>query len=223
MTRKSNNSLPEPVSYLDKKREKWAAMEDRRIMKTRRNIKKTLIELLAEMPFEKITVSELCRRGETSRITFYNYYESKYALVEEMFGDYIREANEEYHRLQNLNNPENTAVRGYHNMLDCILNICVKNEGFFASATPERNPYLYSAFFRHTFASVDTYIRRHTSQIRPRHDARKVAALICSGLWGVVSECYADSSFSEEVRRDVHVLFQDILTSAVFEKTEGNP
>ena len=35
---------------------------DKRVVKTKRTIKRTLVELLATMPFEKITVTELCRR-----------------------------------------------------------------------------------------------------------------------------------------------------------------
>lgn len=49
-------------------------MADKRITKTKRNIKNTVIKLLSNTQFEKITVSELCRIGEISRITFYTYY-----------------------------------------------------------------------------------------------------------------------------------------------------
>lgn len=52
-------------------------MEDKRITKTKRNIKATLTALLQEMPFEKISVAEICRRGDISRITFYAHYEDK--------------------------------------------------------------------------------------------------------------------------------------------------
>ena len=69
-------------------------MEDKRIIKTRRNIKSTMIRILQTKPFEKITVSELCREGQISRITFYTYYDDKYALIDEMVADYIREAGE---------------------------------------------------------------------------------------------------------------------------------
>ena len=87
--------------------------EDKRVAKTKRNLKETMIELLQEMPFEKITVTELCRRGETSRITFYTYYEDKYALVNEMFADYIQEADQNYHDLQARNNPGGDGFIGY--------------------------------------------------------------------------------------------------------------
>lgn len=192
-------------------------MEDRRIVKTRRNIKATMIALLREQPFEKITVSELCRRGETSRITFYNYYESKYALAEEMFGDYVNEAVADYRRLQAENNPEGRALGGYHNMLECILDLYANNREFFSQATPERNPYLFSAFSRHIFASVEDYIRRHTAQIRPRYTPRETAALLCGGLWGVINECYAGGYPQETVRMRVRSMYQDILTSALFQ------
>ena len=79
-------------------------MEDRRIIKTKKTIKSTLIGILQEMPFEKITVTEICSRGIISRITFYTHYEDKYVLAEELFSDYIAEADDNYHRLQSLNN-----------------------------------------------------------------------------------------------------------------------
>ena len=66
-------------------------MEDRRIIKTKKTIKSTLIGILQEMPFEKITVTEICSRGIISRITFYTHYEDKYVLAEELFSDYIAE------------------------------------------------------------------------------------------------------------------------------------
>ena len=37
------------------------------------------------MPFEKITVTELCRAADVSRITFYTYYDDKYALADRLF------------------------------------------------------------------------------------------------------------------------------------------
>lgn len=40
------------------------------------------------MPFEKISVTEICNQGLVSRITFYAHYDDKYKLVEEMFADY---------------------------------------------------------------------------------------------------------------------------------------
>jgi DNA-directed RNA polymerase specialized sigma24 family protein len=50
--------------------------EDRRIRYTKQVIKDTLLQLLEKNHFAKITVTELCRRAEINRGTFYlHYYE----------------------------------------------------------------------------------------------------------------------------------------------------
>lgn len=191
-------------------------MEDKRVIKTKRNLKRTMIEMICDMPFEKITVSELCRLGETSRITFYTHYDDKYDLAEEIFGDYVKEAVTDYYRLQERNNPNRLALFGYYNMLDCILNLYSRNRRIFAMISSERNPYLYSAFYQHIFRNVYDYIIRHSTQMRPKYPSRQMAALICNGLWGVITECCTREGDFESVRGDIMSMFNDILQSGIF-------
>ena len=42
---------------------------------------KALLDLLAEMPFEKISLTDICRVSMVSRSTFYRYFEDKYDLL----------------------------------------------------------------------------------------------------------------------------------------------
>lgn len=191
-------------------------MQDKRVTKTKRNLKKTMIGMLGDMPFEKITVSELCRIGETSRITFYTHYDDKYDLIEEIFDDYVKEAVDDYYHLQEQNNPNRLALFGYYNMLDCILNLYSRNRTIFAMISSERNPYLYSAFYQHIFRSVYDYITRHSKQMRPKYPPRQMAALICNGLWGVITECCTHEGDFEAVRGDIMAMFNDILQSDIF-------
>ena len=58
--------------------------EDKRIKKTKKILKQTLIDLLENKTFDQITVKELCDKSETSRITFYTHYSDKYDLVEDI-------------------------------------------------------------------------------------------------------------------------------------------
>ena len=51
--------------------------EDKRIRKTKSHLRQTLVSMLDEKPFEKITVKELCAASETSRITFYTHFSDK--------------------------------------------------------------------------------------------------------------------------------------------------
>ena len=65
------------------------AKEDLRVVKTRKVIKQTFLEMRAEMPLEKIHIRELCKRALINKSTFYNHYEDVYALSEEMENDAI--------------------------------------------------------------------------------------------------------------------------------------
>ncbi len=48
--------------------------EDRRTKYTRRTIRDALMELLNTKPYSKITVTEICRKAEINRGTFYIHY-----------------------------------------------------------------------------------------------------------------------------------------------------
>lgn len=58
--------------------------EDLRVVKTIESIKENFGQLICEKPYEKITVKELCERARINKKTFYHYYETLDALVQEM-------------------------------------------------------------------------------------------------------------------------------------------
>ena len=124
---------------------------DKRVIRTKRTIKETLVKLLQKTQFEHITVKTICDEACTSRITFYNYYSDKYALVEEMFEDYMNEALADYYALQKENNKEKDDIKGYNNMLTAIINLVTNNRDFFEHTGTASNPYLYSGFYNYIY------------------------------------------------------------------------
>lgn len=54
---------------------------DLRVEKTYLALTNTFTQMLAEMPFEKIRVAELCERAMVRRATFYLHFEDKYAFL----------------------------------------------------------------------------------------------------------------------------------------------
>ena len=117
-------------------------MEDRMIIKTKKNLKATLIGMMSEIAFEQISITELCKRAEISRITFYSHYSDKYALVDDIFNDMLRIGTDIYHTKQEQENLENNLVIGYCNMLDSILEVYYDFFEFFQYTSPQKNPYL---------------------------------------------------------------------------------
>ena len=71
---------------------------DLRVVKTLKQIDQALLESLSEMPFEKITVDQLCQTAIINRSTFYKYYKSKYDLMEQ----YLKRTLNEFQKQMNV-------------------------------------------------------------------------------------------------------------------------
>jgi AcrR family transcriptional regulator len=54
---------------------------DRRVQYTKMFLRESLLELMKEKPIGKITPTELCRRADVNRNTFYAHYDSPEALL----------------------------------------------------------------------------------------------------------------------------------------------
>ena len=54
---------------------------DLRIIKTYDKLMHALCDMMQEMPFENITVFDLCERADIRRATFYKHFEDKYAFL----------------------------------------------------------------------------------------------------------------------------------------------
>lgn len=56
--------------------------EDLRVIRTRKLLCNALFELLEVMPYEKISVTDICNKALVHRATFYNHFEDKEQLLE---------------------------------------------------------------------------------------------------------------------------------------------
>ncbi len=63
--------------------------QDLRVIKTRRNIMESFLELLKEKPLEEISVTEICDRAQCSRNTFYLHFPYKEALYEKIVDSFV--------------------------------------------------------------------------------------------------------------------------------------
>ncbi len=64
---------------------------DPRLQRTDKLLEDTLIELTAERGFDRVTVRDITERAGVNRATFYRHFQDKYALVESIFEEAIRE------------------------------------------------------------------------------------------------------------------------------------
>lgn len=68
---------------------------DRRVIKTRLLLVNTMLDLLREKSFAKITVNDICEKAMISRSTFYAHFEDKYSLLNAAIDEIMRRLNAE--------------------------------------------------------------------------------------------------------------------------------
>lgn len=64
---------------------------DQRVQRSRRALREALLELLGEMPFDQITITELTARAQIGYTTYFRHYPSKEALLNDVASVLIRD------------------------------------------------------------------------------------------------------------------------------------
>lgn len=189
-------------------------MEDKRVRKTKKNLKQTLIALLEQKPFEQLSVTEICEAASSSRITFYTHYKDKYDLVEEIFRDMVELAAADFRALQEENNPAGELTASYCNLLDSILNLYNDKSYFFAHTAVNPDPYLTFVSYQYILSSVERYLDM-TAGTPFRYTNRETAAFLCNGLGGFIDACRADRRPIDETREKANALLRSIIASGI--------
>ncbi|WP_072524661.1 TetR/AcrR family transcriptional regulator [Clostridium sp. Marseille-P3244] len=196
-------------------------MEDRRIMKTKRSLKSAMIAMLAAEDFEHISVTELCRAAEISRITFYSHYNDKYALLDDIFNDMLRTGTEDYYRRQREGNPANGLAAGYVNMLDSILELYYDRFDFFQYTNPEKNPYLASRLYSIILETVEMHTTHVKQRLKLRYSPKKIAGFVCFGMLGFVNESHEEKIPLEQIKKEARMLLTDLLKSGILTENDS--
>ena len=195
-------------------------MEDRRITRTKRSLKAAMTEMLAREDFEHISITELCRRADISRITFYSHYNDKYALLDDIFEDMLQIGTEDYYRRQREYNPAGKLAAGYVNMLDAILELYYNRFDFFQHTNPEKNPYLASRFYSIVLETVERHTLHVEKRLSLKYSPKKIAGFVCFGMLGFVNESHEENTPLEIIRQEARVLLKDLIKSGILTEHE---
>lgn len=189
-------------------------MIDKRIRKTKKNLKETIIAMMADTPFEEITITKLCQQADISRITFYTHYSDKYALIDDIFQDMIQIGTEIYRKMQDENNPERNYVKSYCNVLHTLLELHYSYHDFFCHTKPEKNPYLASLYYSYILKTVENYTHhREREDISFKYSARKIAGFLCYGMVGFINESHTEHESLDKIKEEAAQLLTALLTS----------
>jgi AcrR family transcriptional regulator len=67
------------------------AVSDRRVRKTRRQLQRALVDLVADHPYEDLTIEAITERADVARATFYSHYKDKDTLLESVAAQLIED------------------------------------------------------------------------------------------------------------------------------------
>lgn len=92
---------------------------DKRVIKTKKNLYESLLQLMKENSFEEIKVSDICHNALTNRSTFYDHFSDKYDLLSSFINDLREELKTDLDKLEK----SNISSREYYlKMIELFLN-----------------------------------------------------------------------------------------------------
>ena len=102
-------------------------------IKTKKLIRSTFAELIKEnQELNKVTVSELVRRADINRGTFYNHYDSIYDVAEEVESEVIKVLFED--------NKDLNSINDIYNYLDNVITYLKENEDIYRLLLSSKEP-----------------------------------------------------------------------------------
>lgn len=190
---------------------------DKRIIKTRKNLKKALLKILEKKPFDKITVTEICDYADTSRITFYTHYNDKYDLLKDLFRngeDLIRDY---YYELQEKNNPEIDPLKSCQNLLTAFIRIFFQSYDFFHSSPIESNLDLVFLYYRFITDNITLFLEKHSDKLKTNFPKEELSAFLALGFFGYMHQANALEKSPEEFREKTQQLAKALVESDIFQ------
>lgn len=190
---------------------------DKRILKTKKALKESLMDLLKKKDFDSVKITEICENALVSRNTFYNYYADKYALLEECFADYEGIFLEEFDERQKKNNSGHDMEKSFLNLVDTFLD----TEEMTHSISVLSSFDLTAMYYRTMMNILEKYEGRYSNCISPEYDLKQLNSFLVLGFWGFI---HAVPKEEEAVTKEkTRKLIVDLLKSPIFQlqKTSG--
>lgn len=184
--------------------------------KTKKNLRETLASLLEEKPFHKITVTEICQRAHTSRITFYIHYSDKYNLLEDLFQSMYEEMMARFEELQESNPDKDDPAVSYQNLLDTTLEIYYRFRDLLQITAESRDDVLIHYYYFFLRKCVDQIALRHADTIQPRYPQKPMNSMLVIGLCAYVHTADEEGMSREEIRSSACDIISDLVNSNLY-------
>lgn len=180
--------------------------DDLRVIKTKKILYETLIELMKTKTFEEIKVSDICTKALINRSTFYAHYEDKYELLLEFINSLKEEFINELSKNKNILNTREYYLEMIRLFLDHIEN---KRDIYSAIMINNRNSIMMDILS--SVANNEVIKKMEASNISTRVPANIIAKFYLGGVLNLGIEWLRDTNkySKEEIIRYLEILLPE--------------
>lgn len=159
---------------------------DKRIIRTKKLIKRTMIELMQEKEVQNITVTDICNRADLNRGTFYTYHQDVFSLVSEIENEILDEVtkildNAAQSRLGN------SKIKERNLMVRQILECFSRHRDVIKIVFGDRGYITFQQKLKSLFITKFSQIIGMSNTVFEDHDGY-LAVYITSGMIGIIQE-----------------------------------
>lgn len=189
--------------------------EDKRIIKTKRELKRAIVALLKEKPFEQISVKEICESSSTSRITFYTHYRDKYDLLNSVFEDFTERARLSCAELFDFGRSRADVTAFLKELLHGVIGCIYENKFLLEAVDSEKNSYLAFAFKDYVTESVDRVLELIAEKFECKYTSAEASAFVRGGFVSLFSAAVRAGDSPEALERKAGKLIEDLVRSDI--------
>ena len=180
--------------------------DDLRVIKTKKILYETLIELMKTKTFEEIKVSDLCTKALINRSTFYAHYDDKYELLLEFINSLKEEFINELSKNKNILNTREYYLEMIRLFLDHIEN---KKDIYNAIMINNRNSIMMDILS--SVANNEVIKKMESSNISTKVPANIIAKFYLGGVLNLGIEWLRDTNKNskEEIIKYLEILLPE--------------
>lgn len=180
--------------------------DDLRVIKTKKILYETLIELMKTKTFEEIKVSDICTKALINRSTFYAHYDDKYELLLEFINSLKEEFINELSKNKNILNTREYYLEMIRLFLDHIEN---KKDIYNAIMINNRNSIMMDILS--SVANNEVIKKMESSNISTKVPANIIAKFYLGGVLNLGIEWLRDTNKNskEEIIRYLEILLPE--------------
>ena len=180
--------------------------DDLRVIKTKKILYETLIELMKTKTFEEIKVSDICTKALINRSTFYAHYEDKYELLLEFINSLKEEFINELSKNKNVLNTREYYLEVIRLFLDHIEN---KKDIYNAIMINNRNSIMMDILS--SVANNEVIKKMESSNISTKVPANIIAKFYLGGVLNLGIEWLRDTNKNskEEIIKYLEILLPE--------------